>query len=71
MENEKFQELVLQQLQSLAEGQKELRTDITKIGSRMDRLEIRMENEIIDKLKALFDDREVQDSRFDRIENKL
>ncbi|MDZ4041995.1 MAG: hypothetical protein U1D96_00650 [Eubacteriales bacterium] len=35
------------------------------------RLEMRMENEVIDKVRALFDDREVQNIRFDKLENQL
>ncbi|MDA8097202.1 MAG: hypothetical protein RDV00_05925 [Clostridia bacterium] len=35
------------------------------------RLELRIENEVIEKIKALFDDREIQNNRFDIIENKL
>lgn len=35
------------------------------------RLETRIENEIIEKLRGLYDDREVQNDRFDRIESKL
>ncbi|TDA70527.1 MAG: hypothetical protein D9V47_00830 [Clostridia bacterium] len=113
MEGEKFQELVLEQLKVLAEGQEELaskvasmdgrlgnvergtielqhgqqamRQDITELqrgqqamqqdiielqrGQR--RIETRMENEIIEKIGALFDDREVQNDRLDRIESKL
>jgi hypothetical protein len=60
MDNEKFQELILQQLQALINGQKEIRKDITK-------LETRIENEVMNKLGAFFDAREVQNDRFDRI----
>ncbi|NPV54900.1 MAG: hypothetical protein HPY71_15530 [Firmicutes bacterium] len=35
------------------------------------RLEARLETEVIDKVRALFDDREVQNDRLDRIESKL
>ena len=35
------------------------------------KLETRMENEVIDKIRVLFDVREVQNDRFDRIDNKL
>lgn len=64
MDNEKFQELVLEQLKTLTDGQRELKKDVIRI-------ETRMENEVIDKTRALFDDREVQNDRLDRIENKL
>ena len=35
------------------------------------KLETRMENEVIDKIRVLFDVREFQNDRFDRIDNKL
>lgn len=64
MDNDRFQNLVLEQLKYLAEGQHELRQDVR-------RLETRMENEIIGKISALFDDREVQNNRLDNIDQKL
>lgn len=64
MDNEKFQELVLEQLKSLTDGQKELKKDVIRI-------ETRMENEVIDKIRALFDDRDLQNARLNRIENKV
>lgn len=120
MENDKFQELVLQQLQTLAEGQNRLEVTQQKQGqtiqflvdgqkqleegqkrleasvdrlettqqkqgqvihslaegynrleAKVDKLELLMENEVLDKIRALFDDREIQNDRFDRIEKKL
>ena len=44
MDNEKFQGLVLQQLQSLNEGQEEICKDLTNLEHRMENLENRMEN---------------------------
>ncbi len=78
VENEKFQELVLQQLKAHTEGQNRLEERFDGLEERfdgleqkVDRLELRMENEVIDKLRALFDDREVQNDRLDRIESRL
>ncbi|HAG08960.1 MAG TPA: hypothetical protein DCK87_05285 [Desulfotomaculum sp.] len=87
MENEKFQELVLQQLYTLTEGQKQLveRIELIEKGqarlenrldsleNRLDvlengqtRIELRLENEIIPKITALFDGYQL---RGDQIEN--
>jgi len=87
LENEKFQELVLQQLYTLTEGQKQLveRIELIEKGqarlenrldsleNRLDvlengqtRIELRLENEIIPKITALFDGYQL---RGDQIEN--
>lgn len=63
-DNEKFQVLVLEQLKALTEGQVKLEATLLK-------LETNIENEVIDKIRGLYDDREVQNERFDRIEEKL
>ncbi len=88
MENERFQELVLKQLQVLTEGQSrlELRLDsvdsrLGQVESRLDsvdsrpenvekgqlKIETRLENEVIEKIRALFDDREVQNAKLEQI----
>lgn len=73
MTNEEFQSLVLQQLQSLTEGQKDIQNNLAEMESRMGslekgqlRLETRMENEVIDKIRGLSDGFEL---RGDQIEN--
>lgn len=78
MDNEKFQELVLKQLQGLIEGQKELEQGQKSLikeqkGIRKDltKLETRMENEVIDKIRALFDDRSVNQDYFASIKDSL
>lgn len=67
MDNDQFQELVLKQLNTLSRDAKELRQS-----------QVRMETELTDKVRALFDVREVQNdvndriiSALNRIENKL
>lgn len=78
MNSDKFQELVLQHLQALTDrlgavekGQELLATGQQRLESKMDNIELRMENEVIDRIRGLFDAREVQNDRFDRIEEKL
>jgi len=53
-----------EQLKSLEHGQ-------TRLENKVDKLEIRMENEVINKIRALFGDREAQNERLDRIESKV
>lgn len=71
MDNEKFQELVLKQLTALTVGQESLTEKVDHIENRIDKLEIRMENAVIDKVRALFDAREVQNDINERIINAL
>jgi predicted nuclease with TOPRIM domain len=80
LENEKFQELVLQQLSALTEGQRRLETRLDSLETRLDslesrldalengqtRVEFRLENEILPKITALFDGYQL---RGDQIEN--
>lgn len=67
MDNDRFQELVLQQLSVLTEGQKELTTRFDKLGNKIDKLELRIENEVIDKIRGLYDAREIQNDVNERI----
>jgi len=76
--NEEFQVMALQQLKdltegqktlfaeqkALAEGQKEIRKDLA-------RLEYRMEHEVINKIRALFDACEAHEDYFKRIFARL
>ena len=92
MDNEKFQDLVLQQLQALAEGQKQLtegqkqltdgQNQLTRgqnqLSERLNllergqtRLEIRLENEVIEKIHALFDAIDVHLEYFASIKDNL
>jgi chromosome segregation ATPase len=50
MSNEEFQSLVLQQLKSLSDGQKEMRLDITELQQQF---ESRIENDVMNKLNQL------------------
>lgn len=64
MDNEKFQDLMLQQFNQVFEKLDSLERGQLK-------LETRIENEVIDKIRALFDDRDLQNTRLNRIENKV
>ena len=56
---------------SVEKVQVEMASHLASVERGQLRLESRMESEVIDKIKALFDDREVQNERLDRIESKL
>ncbi|GAB6156831.1 hypothetical protein JCM39194_00310 [Desulfotomaculum varum] len=56
--------MVIRQLQALTEGQAKLEANLLK-------LETKIENQVIEKLRGLYDDREMQNDRLDRIERRL
>lgn len=80
MDNEKFQELVLQQLQNitgelksfnqsvgnLEEGQARLEKDVQGVKESVTRLDMRVENEVENRIRTLFDGYTL---RGDQIEN--
>ena len=74
MTDQEFQELVIKQLQTLTEGQQMLSEKVNII----DLNQIRMENELTEKIRGLYDFREVQNdvneriiSTLDRLEAKV
>jgi outer membrane murein-binding lipoprotein Lpp len=66
---------ILNKLNSLEQGQQplkqELRADIQKVESKIDKLELRIENELEARIRALFEAREVHNDRFERMESKI
>lgn len=71
MNNEEFQATLLDQLQLLAEGQRSLALEQKEIRKDLTRLEAKMENDVINKVRALFDANQVQDDRYDHVLEKL
>jgi len=85
MTQEEFQALVLQQLQALACEIKELKQGQAKLEANQQKLEAnqqkfeanllkietKIENQVIEKLRGLYDDRDMQNDRLDRIERRL
>ncbi|MFA4884763.1 MAG: hypothetical protein WC601_03105 [Desulfotomaculaceae bacterium] len=55
---------VRQELQELRQGQE-------KLGNKADKLEIRMENEVIDKIRVLFDADKVREEKLNQVVEKL
>lgn len=74
VENEKFQELVLEHLVKLSQDNTEIKQNIQTIDERLEKVEsavIRIENDHGDKLQALFDAREAQIDVNERIFDAL
>ncbi len=67
MDNDRFQELVLKQLTALAGQVNSLTGEIKEVHQS----QVRMENELTDKVRALFDAREVTLDYFASIKNEL
>jgi hypothetical protein len=67
MTDQEFQELVIKQLQTLTEGQQMLSEKVNII----DLNQIRMENELTEKIRGLYDFREVQNDVNERIISTL
>ncbi|ADG81929.1 hypothetical protein [Thermincola potens] len=78
MDNEQFQEFVVKHLMkltdkvsSMEDKVSSMENDIALLKSTVLRIETRMEHEIIDKIRILFDGYLQHDRRLDRIEKKL
>jgi len=71
LENEEFQKIVLEQLRRLSDGQERLEARLKGVEDGQLKLEARIENEVIEKIQALFDDREVQNDRFENLEKRM
>ena len=56
---------------SLDEGQKGLKSDVSELKKGQLRLETRMENEVIEKIRALFDARQAGEEKLDQINGRL
>lgn len=68
---EKGQDAQGQELKALRADMGVLHQGQDNLGRRLDRLEIHIENKVIDRIKALFDDREIVKEALARIEKKL
>lgn len=66
MTNEEFQALVLQQLKVVADSQSRIESRMDSLETKVDKLELSIENEVTDKVRALFDGHKL---RGDQIEN--
>lgn len=85
MDNDKFQELVLQQFQAmdkqfqaitdelknLNDGQSRIENRMDRLETKVDKLELRIENEVIDKIRILFDADKVREEKLSQVVEKL
>lgn len=78
MTDREFQEFVVNQLITLTEGQQAIINRVDHLENKIDRLELRLENEAFDKIKALLDGYQQHTeimadhtNRLERIETKL
>ena len=68
-------EKVMEILAKILEGQNglrnELKREIREVATKVDKLEMRMENDVVDKIKILFDAREVHNETIANIADTL
>ena len=57
--------------QTLEQGQQELRTNIQKIESKVDKLELRMEEEVFNKIGALFNGHSLRGDQIEKLRKHL
>lgn len=58
-------------MDSLEKGQSSIKNRVNGLESKVDKLELRIENEVIDKIRALFDDRSINQDYFSSIKDSL
>jgi len=68
---DKMDEKVIKMLAKIIEGQNELKQEIREVSTKVDKLEMRMGNEAIDRIKILFDAREIQNEAIANISETL
>ena len=71
MDDEKFQEIVLRQFQAIADELKDLKDGQQRLETKVDKLELRIENEVINKVSALFDGYTLRGDQIDNLQKHL
>lgn len=71
MDNDKFQELVLQQFSKVFEKIDSMDSRLKAVERGQLRFETRMENEVIDKIKILFDADKARNDKLNQVIDKL
>jgi hypothetical protein len=69
--DEKVMEMLAKIIEGQNELQNELKQEIREVSTKVDKLEMRMENEVIDRIKILFDAREIQNEAIANISETL
>ena len=69
--DEKVMKMLAKILEGQNELQNELKREIREVSMKVDKLELRIENEVVDRIKILFDTREVQNEAIANISETL
>ena len=69
--DEKVMKMLAKILERQNELQNELKREIREVSTKVDKLELRIENEVVDRIKILFDAREVQNGAIVNISETL
>jgi len=59
------------QINGLEQGQNELRQDVATLTNKIDAIEVRMENEVIDKIRILFDGYTLRGDQIENLKNHM
>lgn len=68
---EKGQSKLETRMDSLEKNQSSIKNHVDRLESKVDKLELRIENEVIEKIRALFDDRSMNQDYFSSIKDSL
>jgi response regulator RpfG family c-di-GMP phosphodiesterase len=71
MENDRFQDLVLEHLARLTQEMTGVKQGQQELTNKVDKLEARFENEVIDKIKTLFEARWADREILERVEKRV
>ena len=69
--DEKVMEMLAKILEGQNELQNELKQEIKEVSTNVDKLEMRIETEVVDKIKILFDAREVKNEAIMNVSETL
>lgn len=71
MDNEKIFEFMTKMYNEMQEGFKDVKSEIAENRNAITKLETKIENEIADKIRGLYDNREVVNNKLDIADEKL
>lgn len=68
---EQGQQELRQSVRALEQGQQELKTSVCRVETRVEKLELRLENEVINKIGALFNGYSLKGDQIERLQKHL
>ncbi len=68
---EQGQQELRQSVRALEQGQQELKTSVCRVETRVEKLELRLENEVINKIGALFNGYSLRGDQIERLQKHL